>query len=108
MAAARDWWCSAHFDPSTGVATAGAYVGDGVGTTNLSGRTLADLITGTSSPLTTLPWVGHRSKRWEPEPFRWLGINTMVTIPAGADRKEERTGRPATIRNRIISQLTGH
>jgi glycine/D-amino acid oxidase-like deaminating enzyme len=108
VAAARDWWCSAHFDPSTGVATAGAYVGDGVGTTNLSGRTLADLITGTSSPLTTLPWVGHRSKRWEPEPFRWLGINTMVTIPVGADRKEERTGRPATIRNRIISQLTGH
>jgi glycine/D-amino acid oxidase-like deaminating enzyme len=108
VAAARDWWCSAHFDPGTGLASAGAYVGDGVGTTNLSGRTLADLITGTSTPLTTLPWVGHRSKRWEPEPFRWLGINTMVALPIGADRKEERTGRPAKVRNAIISKLTGH
>jgi glycine/D-amino acid oxidase-like deaminating enzyme len=108
VAAARDWWCSANFDRSTGLASAGAYVGDGVGTTNLSGRTLADLITGTTSELTTLPWVGHRSKRWEPEPFRWLGINTMVTLPIGADRKEERTGRPATIRNRLITRLTGH
>ena len=29
-----------------GIASAGGYVGDGVGTTNLAGRTLADLITG--------------------------------------------------------------
>jgi glycine/D-amino acid oxidase-like deaminating enzyme len=108
VAAARDWWCSANFDRDTGLASAGAYVGDGVGTTNLSGRTLADLITGTTSELTTLPWVGHRSRRWEPEPFRWLGINTMVTLPIGADRKEERTGRPATIRNKVITKLIGH
>ena len=52
VAAARDWWCTASFDPSTGLAVAGAYVGDGVGTTNLAGRTLADLITGTESELT--------------------------------------------------------
>ena len=108
VAAARDWWCSAQYDPATGLASAGAYVGDGVGTTNLSGRTLADLITGTASPLTTLPWVGHRSRKWEPEPFRWAGINTMVALPVGADRKEERTGRPATLRNKVISTLTGH
>ena len=45
---------------STGHRTgwAGGYVGDGVATTNLAGRTLADLITGRPSDLTSLPWVG--------------------------------------------------
>ena len=25
--------------------------------------------------MVTLPWVNHRSPRWEPEPLRWLGVN---------------------------------
>ena len=108
VAAARDWWCTASFDPSTGLAVAGAYVGDGVGTTNLAGRTLADLITGTESELTELPWVGHRSRRWEPEPLRWLGINAMVRLPPGADAKEDRTGHPAKLRGAFLEWLTGH
>ena len=83
-------------------------VGDGVGTTNLAGRTLADLITGTESELTELPWVGHRSRRWEPEPLRWLGINAMVRLPPGADAKEDRTGRPAKLRGAFLEWLTGH
>ena len=45
---------------------------------NLAGRTLADLIVGDLSDRTTLPWVGHRSRRWEPEPIRWLGINAAL------------------------------
>ena len=44
-----------------GLAWAGGYVGDGVGTSNLAGRTLADLITRQASDLVRLPWVGHRS-----------------------------------------------
>ncbi len=108
VAAARDWWCAASLDRSTGLASAGGYLGDGVGTTNLSGRTLADLISGEPSDLTTLPWVGHASRRWEPEPLRWLGINTMVRLPVSADRHEDRTGRPARVRQALISRLTGH
>ena len=69
----RDWMPSVGL--AGGMAWAGGYVGDGVAATNLAGRTLADLITGTDSELTRLPWVGHRSRRWEPEPLRWLGIN---------------------------------
>jgi glycine/D-amino acid oxidase-like deaminating enzyme len=69
----RDWMPSVGLDG--GVAWAGGYVGDGVAATNLAGRTLADLITGTGSDLTRLPWVGHRSRRWEPEPLRWMGVN---------------------------------
>jgi glycine/D-amino acid oxidase-like deaminating enzyme len=70
----RDWFASCGLD-SNGMAWAGGYVGDGVGTSNLAGRTLADLITGRTTPLTELPWVGHRSPKWEPEPLRWLATN---------------------------------
>ncbi|GIF05656.1 NAD(P)/FAD-dependent oxidoreductase [Actinoplanes siamensis] len=69
----RDWMPGVGL--RDGVAWAGGYVGDGVAATNLAGRTLTDLILGRESALTGLPWVGHRSRRWEPEPARWLGIN---------------------------------
>jgi glycine/D-amino acid oxidase-like deaminating enzyme len=72
---ARDWSPSVGLDRSTGLAWAGGYVGDGVAASNLAGRTLTGLILGRESGLTALPWVGHRSRRWEPEPLRWLGIN---------------------------------
>ena len=50
-------------------------MGDGVSTTNLAGRTIADLVLGHDTDLARLPWVGHASPRWEPEPLRWLGVN---------------------------------
>lgn len=89
------------------MAWAGGYVGDGVAATNLAGRTLADLISGTPSPLTSLPWVEHRSPAWEPEPLRWLGINAGLRGAAWADARESRTGRPSTI-GRVVDHLTGH
>jgi glycine/D-amino acid oxidase-like deaminating enzyme len=90
---ARDWCASVGLDESTGIGWAGGYVGDGLSTTNLAGRTLAHLITGTDSELTRLPWVGHRSPRWAPEPFRWLGVNTGLRVMTWADKAEARTGR---------------
>jgi glycine/D-amino acid oxidase-like deaminating enzyme len=101
LAAPRDWTCSVRFDRATGTASAGGYVGDGVSTTNLAGRTLAALITGAADDgareLTRLPWVGHRSRRWEPEPLRWLGVNAARTAAGRADRAEARTGRPSRV-----------
>jgi hypothetical protein len=82
-------------DRAAGLAWAGGYVGDGVGTANLAGRTLADLIRGRDTELTRLPWVGHRSPPWEPEPSRWLGANALRRVVASADSVEARTGRPA-------------
>jgi glycine/D-amino acid oxidase-like deaminating enzyme len=91
----RDWHSSVGFDRATGLAWAGGYVGDGVATTNLAGRTLGDLITGADTEVTRLPWVGHRSPRWEPEPLRWLGVNAGLWTMKWADRSEERRGRPS-------------
>ena len=103
----RDWWCAARFDRSTGLASAGGYVGDGVGTSNLAGRTLADLITVTASDLVDLPWVQRPPRRWEPEPLRYVGINTLVQLPKGADRHESRTGRPSRWRDAVMARLIG-
>jgi glycine/D-amino acid oxidase-like deaminating enzyme len=91
----RDWCASVGLDAATGLAWAGGYVGDGVSTTNLAGRTLADLITGADTELVRLPWVGHRSPNWEPEPLRWLGLNAGLQVMSLADRQETRSGRPS-------------
>ncbi len=40
----RDWYSSVGLDRESGLAWSGGYVGDGVSTSNLGGRTLADLI----------------------------------------------------------------
>jgi glycine/D-amino acid oxidase-like deaminating enzyme len=91
----RDWHASVGFDRHRGLAWGGGYVGDGVATANLAGRTLAQLITGQESDLTRLAWVGHRSRAWEPEPLRWLGVNGGRLLLTGADRAEARSGKPA-------------
>ncbi len=106
IAAARDWYASVGLDRPTGMAWAGAYVGDGVSTTNLAGRTLRDLILGQQTELTGLPWAGHRSKSWEPEPLRWLAINAALRAMSSADTAEERTGRPSK-RATYVKKLIG-
>jgi glycine/D-amino acid oxidase-like deaminating enzyme len=95
LAIPRDWYPSVGFDPRSGLAWAGGYVGDGVATANLAGRTLADLITGEPSDITRLPWVGRRSRRWEPEPLRWLAVNAVTALMRFGDQEERRTGRPS-------------
>ena len=89
----RDWCATVTLDRSTGLGWAGGYVGSGVATTNLAARTLRDLVQQDSgqSPateLTTLPWVNHRVRKWEPEPFRWIGVHTMYATYRTADRHE--------------------
>jgi glycine/D-amino acid oxidase-like deaminating enzyme len=104
---ARDWHASVGLDRLSGLAWAGGYVGDGVGTSNLAGRTLADLIAGRSTDLTRLPWVGHRSRRWEPEPVRWLEVNAGLRAMSLADG-EERLTRRESIAARLLAPMLGH
>ncbi|MEV1020469.1 FAD-dependent oxidoreductase [Streptomyces sp. NPDC050264] len=100
----RDWCATVTLDRSTGLGWAGGYVGSGVATTNLAARTLRDLVqqdSGQSGPtdLTTLPWVNHKVRKWEPEPFRWLGVHGMYAAYAAADRRELTT--PTTASSRL-------
>jgi len=103
----RDWHAHVSYDTATGLGSAGGYVGDGLSTTNLAGRTLADLITGKSTDLTALPWVGHRSPSWEPEPLRFLGANAGLIGMTVADAEEGVTGRPSIVA-KLLAPLTGH
>ncbi|MFE7130353.1 NAD(P)/FAD-dependent oxidoreductase [Streptomyces sp. NPDC057638] len=109
----RDWCATVTLDRSTGLGWAGGYVGSGVATANLAGRTLRDLIQRDSgreeeTELTGLPWVGHRVRTWEPEPLRWLGVRAMYAAYRGADRRESRGHSAATDRvARLADRVAG-
>ncbi|SHF33883.1 Glycine/D-amino acid oxidase [Microbulbifer donghaiensis] len=75
----------ASFDPDSGLALGGGYVGEGVGAANLIARTLADLILQRGSDLCAMPWahIGpaeNAVRRWEPEPLRWLAYKTINRV----------------------------
>lgn len=91
----RDWAATVGHDRATGLGWAGGYVGTGVTTTNLAGRTLRDLVLGRETELTRLPWVGHRARKWEVEPLRWLAVQAIYGAYHAADRAELR-GRGTT------------
>jgi len=103
----RDWLPSFTYDPATGLAGAWGYTGQGVAASNLAGRTLTDLLTGEPSTLTALPMAGHHSRRWEPEPLRWLGARYVQHALARLDRRSERTGRTPTGRS-LAERLMRH
>jgi len=78
-------------DHQHGIALSGGYGGEGVGASNLGGRTLADLILERDSELTRQPWViqdrpVQSLKGWEPEPCRWLGYNAIIRSFVHEDR----------------------
>jgi glycine/D-amino acid oxidase-like deaminating enzyme len=90
----RDWHPTIAFDRRSGLASARGYVGHGVSTANLAGRTLAELITDRQTERTELPLVNHRSPNWEPEPLRWLGVRFTQAALGRVDRIAERSGKP--------------
>jgi hypothetical protein len=96
-----------YFDRSSGLGDAGGYAGEGVAASNLAGRTLADLVLGRETERTALPWVGHRSRQWEPEPLRWIGANLATSLARAADRAEIRSGRPSRVLDGAFRLLTG-
>ena len=104
----RDWCTTAGFDRSTGIGWAGGYVGLGVSSSNLAGRTLADLVLNRETDLTALPWVNRTVRPWEPEPFRWLGVHSMYQLYRIADEREF-AGLPHTSKLAgIADSITGH
>jgi len=107
LAVPRDWAASVVLDRATGLGWAGGYAGHGVTATNLAGRTLADLVLDQRTPLTELPWVGHRSRNWEPEPMRWLGVRGLYVAYGLADRHEAGGRATTSPIARIADAITG-
>jgi glycine/D-amino acid oxidase-like deaminating enzyme len=100
----RDWQPSVSFNPATGIARAGNYVGDGVTASYLAGKTLADLMTSKTTNLTAQPWVNHNSKNWEAEPLRYALINAARIAISSADKLEQST-KGETIFSKILWRL---
>ncbi|MGW5868681.1 NAD(P)/FAD-dependent oxidoreductase [Streptomyces sp. NPDC055239] len=109
----RDWCATVTLDRATGLGWAGGYVGSGVATANLAARTLRDLVqqdSGQAGPtdLTTLPWVNHKVRKWEPEPLRWLGVHGMYATYRNADHRELATPTTQAPRlARLADRLSG-
>ncbi len=103
----RNWVPAVSFDRRTGAGFLGGYVGEGVAAANLAGRTMAELITNAETDRTLLPWVGFRARRWEPEPFRWLGVRASRRILGAADDREYRTDDEASVAFRLSRLLRG-
>ena len=95
LAVPRDWCMRTTFDRAAGLGFVGAFGGHGVTAANISGRTMRDLILGERTDLTSLPWVGHHTRNWEPEPLRFIASRLIHETLASADAYEERTGKPA-------------
>jgi glycine/D-amino acid oxidase-like deaminating enzyme len=105
FAVPRDWSMSISLDRTTGIARVGGLAGHGLVASSLCGRTLADLILERDSELTSLPWVGHRSGRWEIEPARVVAQRLITSMLASADRVEDAGRRPAG-RARLVTRFT--
>ncbi|MCW2636719.1 MAG: FAD-dependent oxidoreductase [Blastococcus sp.] len=103
----RDWSPTVHVDRGTGLGWAGGYVGSGLTTTNLAGRTLRDLVLGSDTALTRLPWTGRQVRRWEPEPLRWLGVHALYALYREADRRETRGLARTSLLARAATRVAG-
>lgn len=103
----RGWLPGFRHDPESGLAAAYGYTGQGVATANLAGRVLAELVLTGQTRYAHLPMVGHRPRRWEPEPLRWLAARYLQTALARLDARSARTGRPPTGRS-LAERLVRH
>jgi glycine/D-amino acid oxidase-like deaminating enzyme len=98
----RDWAPYLQWDGRFGAF--GGYVGDGVTLSYLAANSMADLILGKNTVRASLPYVGWKSAKWEPEPFRWLGVNLGIKLSELADIEEKITRRPSLL-GKLIEKL---
>jgi glycine/D-amino acid oxidase-like deaminating enzyme len=97
----RDWFTSAQVNHEKYLANLGGYVGDGVAFSYVAAKEVAHSIIGTARDHHPLPIVNHISPRWETEPFRYVGINSILRLTERADVTEKRYGR----KNRLVDWL---
>lgn len=104
VAITRNWEPYVQFDRNSGFGRLGGYAGDGVTMSYLAGKILAHLVSGKESDLTQLHFVNKKIRKWEPEPLRYIAVNSLVKLSGIADKEEARTGRPSVV-SKIIAPL---
>ena len=80
------------------------YSGNGVGPSRLAGRVLAALVDGGNDPIARLAVVGARTRRFPPEPIRYVGARLVREALVRRDDTEDRGRRPGTL-VRLTSRL---
>jgi glycine/D-amino acid oxidase-like deaminating enzyme len=103
----RDWMPMVAFDPRTRIATARGYTGQGVSTTNLTGRILAELISGNRTELSQLPVAERESPLWEVEPLRWFAVRYMQDAFRRID-EAGKEGKPMPLDSELAKYIGRH
>ena len=104
VAITRDWEPYLLWDKRSGFGKIGGYAGDGVTMSYLASRAIAHEMTETKSVLSELHFINREIRQWEPEPLRYIAINSLVKLNELADREEELTGRPSVL-DRLIAPV---
>ena len=108
LAMPRDHEPAVRLDRHSGLASVGGYTGDGVVLSRVAASAMADLIVDpeADTEFTRLPFVQHRSRPWEYEPLRWVGINAGLGAATWADHHERRHDTPSRA-SRWVERLMG-
>ncbi len=100
------------FDTNTRFGWAGGFFGDGVGATNLAGRTMADLVLSRDTERSHALWVNPEREKalsarlWEPEPIRWVGVQTRAKLMDWTDNAEKNESALAGPLNWVMDKLS--
>lgn len=104
VAITRDWEPYVFWDRVSGRGALGGYAGDGVTMSYLAAKALAGEILDKQSEARNLHFVNRRVRNWEPEPLRYLAVNSLVKLSGISDREEAITGRPSIL-ERVIAPV---
>lgn len=88
---------------------AAGYTGNGVGPSNMLGRTLASLVLSKDDEHTHLPFVDTASPRLPPEPFHWIGGELIRLGIRSKEEAEIQGRRPGRISSTVakVPELIG-
>lgn len=104
----RDWSPFVDYVEHQRLIHVGGYVGQGVTAAYVAGRIVGDLASGVQSEYTDGPWIRPRPRKWEFEPFRWIGSNAVRAMYETADAIEYRRGGARTSKvSTLAAKISG-
>jgi glycine/D-amino acid oxidase-like deaminating enzyme len=88
---------------------AAGYTGNGVGPSNMIGRTLASLALGRDDDHTNLPFIDDKIPRLPPEPFHWIGGEAIRLGILNKEKAELENRQPSKLASAVakVPELIG-